>query len=465
MRDSLAAAPAFDAALRLYSLVRRTAVEADVALDAAGVYVYVGAAFGNVGPAHVNRRVRLKRADGRVEYPGGFIIVSDIEAGSWRLTVTDLIREKYLAMTMAHEVGHRMLADLYTKQVDLQALSVSRSGHDVMSITDPCLALNEGWAESTEALIGDLLSRAGVHGWGEQSTEPSVRSMFRGRQDILKRDGYIWDKVGASDGETRNGLQMVASEGVVAYQLYQLMTQADFSSKDPVEGFVKLCRVMAKSRPRDLGSLMDATATAYPAFRQALVRMLHDWTKWTIYSNEGGTLYKNYRTAQLAFKRHQRKDDTAKELAAEFAEARQAYDSWKEKAAVEVVKRSSIAGPAVDPMWLDCGLSRVGLNLATSEQLTALFDCLWGSAPLNIVLAEKLTNLRDKPGGTYFRSVDELSAHVDDSGMHTLKQARGQFQSWSDSNAQVPTAAYAKLHPDRILTGRLARWKQEGGAK
>jgi hypothetical protein len=222
---------------------------------------------------------------------------------------------------------------------------------------------------------------------------------------------------------------------------------------------------MAKSRPRDLGSLVDATAAAYPAFRPALARMLHEWTKWTLYSNEGGTLYKQYRTAQLAMKRHQIKDDTAKELAAEFQEARQAYNTWKEKAFAEVLTRPSIAGSVVDPVWLDCGLSRVGLNLATAEQLSAFFDCLWGQAPLNLVLAEKLTNLRDAPGGSYFRSVDDLDPHVDVSGMHTLKQARGHFQSWVGTSGHLPASAYAKAHPDRILTGRLARWMREGRSK
>ncbi|MBI4872136.1 MAG: hypothetical protein HY814_11280 [Candidatus Riflebacteria bacterium] len=463
VRAALASAPAFAIASRIYSLSHQIAAEARVpGLGPRALYIYVGDAFGPCGPAHVNRRILVRRADGSVEKPGGFIIVSDIEGGSYVLTVADLLREKYLPMTLAHEIGHRIMGDLYGPELDLAVRSVSHTGHDVMTITDPLMAMSEGWAEGLEAVVGDLLAAGKAADWGEKSTDPIVRSMFRGRQDILRRDGYIWDEVGARDGESRNGLQMIASEGVVGYQFYQVMTQADFCEKDPTVGFQKVARVLARYRPQDVGQFMSAVAREFPAHRSAVIRMLYEWTKWTLHSPRGGELYKAYRTAAWAQHRYQRKDETAQELAAETQAARKAYEEWKTIAFNEVAARAEIAPRLPDPLWLDRGFSRVALNLATAEELAAFFKELRIATADALVMAQKVTQHRDSSAGGLFGSVEALAPFIGSEKVPAVQDARVVFQNWL-TNRPVPesVAAYVKQCPDRILKGRLLRWSRE----
>lgn len=463
LRQELTASPVVGTVARLYTVARD--VLAGLKVPTSGpvaVHVYAGEMFGSVGPAHAARRIRLRRASGVEETPAGFIILSDIDAGSWRLSVADMRREKFLAMTLAHEIGHAMMADAYAGSVDLRALSVSRTGHDVMAITDPQMALHEGWAEALEAYIGDSLAARKVTGWGEGSGDPTVRAMFRGRQDILRADQYIWERVGARDGETRNGLQMMASEGVAAYQLWQVLSHRDFSGPELLEGFRRVIATLARHKPRDVGGLMQALAADWPAHRPMLARMLYEWTKWVPYSPAGGELYKKYWVAQQAAKRHQIADETAKELARELAEARAAYDKFKEAAFREVLARTSLAPALADPLWIDSGRKRLGLNLATADELSEFLTRLGGESAAALTVAQQLTERRDSSGGGYFRQVEELAPLVGEKLAAALKSAREEFSRSVESQAaQASLAAYLAAHPDRILRGRLARWHRE----
>ncbi len=460
VRRQLEASAAFGAIRRLYALSRSVGRESGAGQGyPEGIFLYVGSLFGDVGPAHASRTIRLRRQSGEEIDPAGFIIISAIRGGDLDLSVADLVKEKYLALTLVHEVGHQILSELYRPHLDLVALSYSRGGRDVMTVTDPVMALNEGWAEGLEAMVGELLVDRGETGFGEQSTDPAVRAMFRGRQDTLRRHKYLWDTVGETEGETRNGLQMMSSEGVVAYLLYQLMTDRVFSGRNRVEGFRKVIDVLARHRPRNLAQAMNALVSQHPDFKNVAARHFYEWTKYATHSQQGPALYKKVRTARLAFLRYQRKDETSEELAVELRLAKAEYEEWKDEVFQRVMSRNNIADPLPDPLWLDFQQDRIGLNLATAGELSRFLDRVWGRDEQHLVVAEKITGFRDSPDGGYFQQVGDLRPLLEGQSVERLAEARQQFQYWHEAN-RSPTAmaAYIATRADRLLSKRLQDW-------
>lgn len=413
--------------------------------------------FGAVGPSHAGYSVLVRRTDGTQVQAGSFMILADVNAppsglDGPDLTLDLLMQNDYLALALAHESGHQVMWDRYGSKTFPRNRSLSNSGHDVHQITDPHLAFSEGWAEAFEAIVGDFLESAGAM---PKAVTPSIKILVQRRHELIERDRYIYDDHLRKTGHMKSGLQMVATEGVAAFLIYQTYANRIFKAQGQPAAYGAVLDTLAKHQPQDLLAFWYATMQDVPQLKDKLVRIWCEGTRYgTIAPEAGARYYEMWAAGQAAAKLpkgHPGKDDA-------YAIERQ-WTEWKEKlfaAARASGKLDAALPPGLDPLWVDHGMRRVGLNLATAEELAEFRSAAMGLAEDHAVRAAAIVDHRDDAKGPgFFKDLAAVSQVADAQEMAAFEAGRQEFASNRANEGGVQ--AYIQRSADRFLHTRLAR--------
>lgn len=419
--------------------------------------------FGAVGPSHAGYGVIVKRADGTQVEAGSFMILADVNAPPSGLEGPDLtldllMQNDYLALALAHESGHQVMWDRYGSKTFPRNLSLSRSGHDVHQITDPHLAFSEGWAEAFEAIIGDFLEAAGQM---PQAGTASIKTLMQRRHELIERDRYIYDDHLKKTGHMKSGMQMVATEGVAAFLIYQTYANRIFKAQGQPAAYGAVLDTLAKHQPRDLLAFWYATMADVPQLKDKLVRIWCEGTRYgTIAPEAGARYYEMWAAAQGSAKLpkgHPGKADA-------FAIEKQ-WTEWKEKlfaAARTSGKLDGALAPGLEPLWVDHGMRRVALNLATAEELAEFRSAAMGLREDHQVRAAAIIDHRDDAKGSgYFRNLAAVGQVALPEEMSAFEAAQREFQA-NRANETGTVQAYVERHADRFLHAQLIRmlWRR-----
>jgi len=255
------------------------------------------------------------------------------------LTLPGRIANDTLDLAFLHENSHGIMYDLYGGRF-AQIPRPSDNGHDGPVISDRGLAWVEGWAEAFEALYGPAnpLLKAG-------RIDPAAYGLAEfqlTRQDPVRREAYIWDAdVPKRSGILKTGAQLIATEGVVAAVVYDLLT-----SRAIADPFGKLCVTMVSRHPMDVIELVRGFMSAYPADARTAARIFLENTRYATASNEARGLYHAYYQAKKAYV--QKRID-----AQAFAAARDAYVRHKEAVFARVMADPALLSANVGPdLWV-----------------------------------------------------------------------------------------------------------------
>jgi len=414
--------------------------------------------FGTIGPVYVGYPTALRQSGAGLQSAHGFVVLSDFDGGGAApdISLEKLVTSGYAPLALAHETAHYLMDIAYLPEGDPRRLSRSTGGRDIMSITDPYLAFSEGWAEAFEAMLGCVLEREGLEDVVTERDE--IERLVRLRHTMLRRNRYLWKTIGERTGQTRNGLQIISTEGVCAYQLWRCMRCGPFADVEAEDAPGRLLGLMAETRPRTLVEFFESMLHSFPEYRDELARVFLEWTRYMTVSKEGGQLYKaSYQTA-LRLKGKRVDGAVAQLLRREHIVAYQAYLEWKEVAHAHCVATGCVAPDLqknAQLLWVERGLVRLSLNLATADELEDFFDRLVGHQSEHGPLAEQVVALRDAPERPgYWVDVQELSRQVPAQLAQALTKARLRFLSAERRRDEGSLAAL--LSGDRPLLGRLA---------
>lgn len=414
--------------------------------------------FGAVGPSHAGYGVIVKRPDGTQVEGGSFMILADVHAppsgmDGPDLTLDVLMQNDYLALALAHESGHQVMWDRYGSKSFPRNRSLSKSGHDVHQITDPHLAFSEGWAEAFEAIVGDFLEAAGQM---PKAQAPSIKLLMQRRHDLIERDRYIYEDHLKKTGHMKSGMQMVATEGVAAFLIYQTYANRIFKAQGQPAAYGAVLDTLAKHKPQDLLAFWYATMQDVPELREKLVRIWCEGTRYgTITPDAGTRYYEMWAAAQASAKLPKGHPGKADAYAVE-----KQWTAWKEQlftAARASGKLDGALAPGLDPLWIDHGMRRVGLNLATEEELADFRSAAMGLREDHHVRSAAIVEHRDDPKGPgYFKNLAAVGQVALPEEMAAFEAGFREFES-NRANEAGTVQAYVQRHADRFLHAQLAR--------
>lgn len=422
--------PGWDLVRRLYAFAwKRTGQggEGDLVLAVTDM-------FSSIGPSHAPYPVVVKRRDGSKLTAGSFIILSDIPSPPERqgtdLTLEILMRHDYLALALAHESAHQVMYDRYGPREFPKVLSLSKGGHETDEITDPYLAFSEGWAESFEAIVGDLLVDAGQ---APQIDHPALKQLKQRRHEMIQRDRYIWEELTRKTGRVKSGMQLVSTEGVVAYLVFQSYAHRIFRQKGQPEAYGTVLDTLARHKPKNVVEFWNATMADAAAVKPQLVRIFLEGTQYATVSSEAPAKYfEMFRAAQASRKLpqgHPGKADAEKEMR-ELAASWKALKESLYKEATRTGRVDAGLPPGLDCLWVDKGLHyREGLNIGTADELADFHKALLPEAAEHLERASAWVARREERGGKgWLASVDALGSAATPDEMAALRKAREQFE-------------------------------------
>ena len=414
--------------------------------------------FGSVGPMHAPYAVEVENADGSKVLAGSFLILSDLDAqvpGTTgpTLTVDVLMTNDLLGLTLAHESAHQVMCDRYGLKDSPAKASLSKSGHDTNQISDPNLAFSEGWAEAFEAAVSDILQ---AQHSSPAIGHPSLRKLETSRHELIERNRYIFEDAVSKSGRLRAGLQLISTEGVAANLVYLSYNSRLARQYGPREAYGRVLDTLARGKPKDVVTFWKNRMTdSAPALRDKLHRMFVEETKYVTVDADAPARYLGYWLPRHAFLKATPSDPRRPQLRKESEEAEAAYRKWK-AAAYQVVAASgsldTALPPNLDPLWVDFGYDgRVGLNLATVDQLADLFRVAYGDSGGHLALAQRIIDARDSSTcGGYFTDVAGFTKHLEPGQHAQIEQLRRDFLSH----------VAATRHPT-IIRADLARFSRQ----
>lgn len=229
------------------------------------------------------------------------ICVIDIKSGNDVIfSVKDAVDNDTLDLVLCHENAHAIMFDMYGKVFkDIQRTSTN--GHDAPLITDQGLAFIEGWAEAFEAVYGPANPKLKE----KDRKKYNISEFLFGRQDPIRRDRYIWAKPsGKKTGVLKNASQLMATEGVIAGQFYDILTSRKITAP-----FEKCVTVMLVNQPKNYMDFFRSFVKMYPDDAKVLTRILLENMNYITMDAKAMELYRQKYEAQVAFK--QKKIDQA----------------------------------------------------------------------------------------------------------------------------------------------------------
>ena len=420
--------------------------------------------FGSIGPSHAGSPVLVKRADGTQLQAGSFLILSDIPAppagtDGPDLTLEVLMKNDYLGLALAHESAHQVMWDRYGPKDFPRNASQTRGGHDTHEITDPSLAFSEGWAEGFAAIVGDLLEASGRV---PKQTEPALKELLKRRHEMVERDRYIYGDVLKKNGRMKTGMQLVSTEGAVAFLVYQSYANRIMRKQGQPAAYGAVLDTLSRHRPKHLVDFWNATMSDVPNLRDKLMRIFLEGTRYSTVSAQAPARYLEHWTTKQAAnklpKDHPGKADAEKDAYA----IEKAYTSWKDGLYADALKSGRLDGalpPGLDPLWLDHGLRRVGLNLATPEELADFRKSVMGEREDHLLRSEALLEARDGAQGRGFLAdVEALASLATPEEMAAMRTARQEYIAASArAAAEANVSAYLSHRGPHAIHHRLAQ--------
>ncbi len=347
------------------------------------------------GGSQATRNLHLFFKDGSYYFFNGLINLNSLE-GYYELI--DRINNDTLDICSAHENAHGMMFDMYgAEKYKIKNGCLSTSGHDGPVISDRALAFIEGWAEAFEALYGPTNP---IFSFSEAEREKYGISEFQyTRQDPVRRDRYIWQNYKVKNGLLKNGLQIIATEGVIASQFYDI-----FTSRVIKAAFTKSAAIMFNYKPADFIEFLNAWVKDYPEDRNVLYRIFLENTNYATASNESRRLYADYYQAKLKYVQKQLDKN-------KFYEIKNKWTAFKEALFADVMKTGNIGANIGPDLWLDFPAKKQRINLST---ITAGYF-----AHL------KLTNLSDEDIATFIKAREAMGVLTGTSAVETLRTILG----------------------------------------
>jgi hypothetical protein len=406
------------------------------------VFVYVDTQnlFGGTGPALIPMKIFIAKegtTDKNLSKNSGqtvnsLIVLSDIiSQGKVILSLKKLISENYLEVVIAHENAHGMMADLCGKSYNNAQIlkSLSTNGHDTNIISDTFLAFSEGWAEGFEAYMGEKFAnelnpteKKGIKKVVKKVIEASdsdkataktnfpdiAHQLKKMRQTPIRTNKYVFNNYKKRNGEVKNGLQILASEGAIASQFFLTLLHSGISNS-----FEKCCTVMAKYKVFNWGDFVGAFAKQYPGDKDKILRLFLEFTKYSPAWNQARTLYHDY---YMAKKQYVQKKISQKE----FYSIKKEWENQKEEI-FKAIKAGKISPTASTgkPIWLSfdknwrCDLNSASFNeiaVGIYQKLIAKGKSKEEAKKIAIANASAIVTIREKKG--YLTSLSNLKKEV-----------------------------------------------------
>ncbi len=229
----------------------------------------------------------------RVGLETSVICLVDIDADGKKLfSVKDAQDNDTLDIVLGHENAHGIMFDMYGRAFSA-IQRVSTAGHDAPYITDLGLSYIEGWAEAFEAVYGPANPKLSE----KDRKKYNISDFLFGRQDPIRRDRYIWAKYfGKKTGVLKNGLQLMATEGVVAGQFYDILTSKSISG-----AFEKCVTVMLLLQPQSYMDFIKGFAQMFPDDKRVVYRIMLEGLNYVPMDKKAASLYFDYYQAKLNF--------------------------------------------------------------------------------------------------------------------------------------------------------------------
>ncbi|HNY12362.1 MAG TPA: hypothetical protein PKK26_12285 [Candidatus Wallbacteria bacterium] len=347
------------------------------------------------GGSQATRNMHLFFKDGTYYFFNGYINLNSLE-GYYQLI--DRINNDTLDICSAHENAHGIMFDMYgAEKYKIKNGCLSTSGHDGPVISDRALAFIEGWAEAFEALYGPTNP---IFNFSEAEREKYGISEFQyTRQDPVRRDRYIWQNYKVKNGLLKNGLQIIATEGAIASQFYDI-----FTSRVIKNAFTKSVALMYNYKPADFVEFLNAWVKDNPEDRNVLYRIFLENTNYATASNESRRLYADYYQAKLKYVQKQLEE-------AKFREIKNKWLAFKEALFADVMKTGNIGANVGPDLWLDfpAKKQRINLSTITSEYFAHL----------------KLANLSNEDIATFIKAREAMGVLTGTSAVETLRTILG----------------------------------------
>lgn len=282
-----------------------------------------------------------------------------------------------LDLLCSHEIAHAAMFEAYGAVFDAMSQTKKSVSHYFDSITTGQYALIEGWAEAVCAWVdpaGKLRKKAAAEAKKALKTD-----YYFDANDKLRQDHFIWIDPKKKDGRLKNGSQILATEGIVASILFQLL-----SNRKLIQPEEKILTLMATQQPRDLRALIRAWTQKYPNEAETILRIVLETTRYACMDRQVAKAYTAYRAARNAF-------ISRKGSKKAFMEAKRYYEGRKEKA-FQAALHGEDPFAATGPQLEFYGPGYFGdLNLVDAK--TLVNEC--GLDPED---AEKIIEAREKTG-------------------------------------------------------------------
>ncbi|MFZ2955727.1 MAG: hypothetical protein WA705_02375 [Candidatus Ozemobacteraceae bacterium] len=250
-------------------------------------------------------------------------------------SVKDALDNDTLDVVLCHENAHGIMFDMYGKLFG-EIKRPSTNGHDAPYITDQGLGYTEGWAEAFEAVYGPANPK-----FAEKDRKKyNISEFLYARQNPIRRDRYVWARYqGKKTGITKNGLQLMSTEGVVAGQFYDLLTSKSINAP-----FEKSVTAMLMQAPKSFSEFVKAFVQIFPEDKKVVYRILLEGTNYVIMSKDASPLYQKYYETKLQY--------VQKKLSKEeHLKAKQAFVSFKEDLFKKAMDGADIFANVGPDLW------------------------------------------------------------------------------------------------------------------
>jgi len=379
------------------------------------------------------------------------ICLMDIKAGKETIfSVKDAIDNDTLDLVIAHENAHAIMVDAMGKSF-AEMKRPSTNGHDTPIITDLGMAYSEGWAEAFEAVYGPANPKLAE----KDRKKYNISEFLYSRQDPIRRDRYIWMHVGGKKtGEMKNGLQLMCTEGVIAGQLYDILTSRSINA-----AFEKCVSTMLLAQPKSYPEFINAFVKIFPDDKKTVRRIVLEGMNYVPVSNDAHKLYQAYYQAKLAYVQKKMSKE-------EFTKARQAYISFKEDLFAKINDDTNIFANVGPEMWFS-GKLIIEEEVAPQK---GFFGKMFGNKakpkefPFNLDLntigrktlarlgcdeadADKIISAREKTGFFTGDPLKVLAQHLGAEKFAAFK-SKCSPTPYVDKTARTPEKASAALWPE-----------------
>ncbi|HNV71738.1 MAG TPA: hypothetical protein PKO06_18680, partial [Candidatus Ozemobacteraceae bacterium] len=241
-----------------------------------------------------------------------------------------------LDIVLAHENAHAIQFDMMGKGFQL-INRPSTNGHDAPIISDLGLAYTEGWAEAFEAVYGPANPK-----FKEKDRKKfNISEFLYARQDPIRRERYVWSKVGGKQtGLAKNGLQLMSTEGVIAGLFYDILTSRKITAP-----FEKCVSVMLMQQPKNFPEFVLSYLRMFKDDRAVVLRIVLENTHYSVCSNEARKAYQAWYLARTAYQQKKGSQEDA-------SKAEKAYRTLKEELFAKAYKSDAEIFTAVGPdLW------------------------------------------------------------------------------------------------------------------